>query len=71
VTVVPNGTAIPIHGHAYNTADNSPARFKLVTVHVRVLGTHRVLNVLADGSGNFQTTFHPLPTEAGLYTIGA
>ncbi len=71
VAVAPNGTPIPLHGHAYNSADSSPARYKIVTVRVRVSGMRRVLNVMADGNGDFQTVFQPLPTEAGMYSIGA
>src|SRR6185503_20428398 len=67
----PNGTAIPLHGYAYNTADGSPARFKLVTVRTRVMGTRRTISVLANSNGDFQTVFQPLPTEAGRYVIGA
>ncbi len=71
VDVAANGTAIPIQGHAVNTADGSPARFKLVTTRVRVMGSRRVISSVTDGSGNFQATFQPLPNEAGFYTIGA
>ncbi len=71
VDVVPNGTAIPIRGHAYNTTDNSPAAYRLLTVRVRVKGIRRTFNALADGNGDFTVTFQPLPTEAGLYTVCA
>ncbi len=71
VDVAANGTPIPIQGHAVSTLDGSPARFKLVTTRVRVMGSRRVLTSVTDGNGNFQATFQPLPNEAGFYTIGA
>ncbi|HYT60145.1 MAG TPA: CARDB domain-containing protein, partial [Haliangiales bacterium] len=71
ITNAPAGTSIPLHGHVFNTADGTAARFKLASVRINVMGIRRVLNVIADGNGDFQTVFQPLPTEAGFYTIGA
>lgn len=71
VTVAPNGTAIPLRGRATNSVDGSPARFKLVSTRVNVMGLRRVIASITDGAGEFEATFQPLPTEAGQYTIGA
>jgi len=71
ITAAPCGTAIPIHGRAFNPDDDSPARFKLVTVRVRNGGTRRLYNVFTDSNGLFQITFTPLPTEVGDYQLAA
>ena len=69
--VAPCGTPIPITGRAFFVDDNSPARYRLVTVRIHLRDTRRVFQVMADDKGEFSTTFTPLPTEAGLYTLGA
>jgi len=66
-----NGTPIPLVGHASSSVDGSPARFKLVTTRVNVMGLRRVLASITDGNGDFHATFEPLVTEAGRYMIGA
>lgn len=71
VEYAPSGTTIPLSGRAYYTEDNSPALYKLVTVRLRVNNTRREVQVIADGEGRFTHDFQPLPTEAGVYSIGA
>jgi hypothetical protein len=66
----PAGTPVPFTGHAFNT-NGTPAPFALVSIHIYVRDTHRVIAALADASGNFATIWQPLPGEAGSYTIGA
>ncbi|MGE3311392.1 MAG: putative Ig domain-containing protein [Limisphaerales bacterium] len=64
------GTPIPLEGDA-RRSDGGPAAFEPVSIHVKVRGTRRVLPVLTDATGHFTTTFRPLLTEAGDYTVGA
>jgi len=71
VAFAPSGSVIPMHGRAFYTEDDSPALYKLVTIRLNVNNTRRVVQVLADGDGNFTYDFQPLPTEAGIYSIGA
>ncbi len=71
VTSAPCGTAIPIHGRAYNPDDNSPARLRVVTVRILNGGTRRLYNVFTDLDGLYQMTFTPLPTETGEYRLAA
>lgn len=70
VTVVGNGTPIPLHGRAFDSA-NAPVGGKAVTVRVLVNGTRRVIRVITDTAGEFSTVFQPLPNEAGEYIVGA
>ena len=70
VTTAPADTPVPLTGTA--TRPNSdPAAFESVAIHLNVQGTTRLLFARTDASGNFQTTFTPLPGEGGQYTIGA
>jgi subtilase family serine protease len=71
VVTAPCGTPVPVRGRAFNPDDNSPARFKLVTVRVLKGGTRRLFNVFTDLDGTFQMTFTPLPTETGDYQLAA
>ena len=64
------GTPVPMTGTATRVA-GGPAQFELVSIHLIVRGTERVIAALTDASGNFSATFTPLPGEAGTYTIGA
>ncbi|HEU5123205.1 MAG TPA: CARDB domain-containing protein [Verrucomicrobiae bacterium] len=63
-------TPVPLTGHAFKPG-NAPAPFVPVNIHLNVRGTHRVISAITDGSGNFSTTWQPLPGEAGFYEIGA
>ncbi len=71
IVAAPCGTAIPIHGRAYNPDDNSPARLRLVTVRILNGGTRRLFNAFTDVDGLYQLTFNPLPTETGEYRLAA
>lgn len=52
-------------------ANGDPVANVPVTVRVLKGGYRRLISVETDESGAFQTTFFPLPTEAGLYEIAA
>ena len=71
----PNGTTIPLDGNAFRlnpvSGDPEPAPDMPVTVRISVNGTRRVLNAVTDANGNFHVDFHPLPYEAGHYTVCA
>src|SRR5262249_29643052 len=71
ITAALAGTSVPMHGHATEAADGSPARFKPINIHIGVRGTDRVISANTDADGNFTAIFKPLPGEAGDYTIGA
>jgi hypothetical protein len=64
------GTPIPLHGSAVKRG-GGPAAGVPVAVHVTVRGFRRVITATTDASGSFQTQFLPLPSEAGLYEVGA
>jgi subtilase family serine protease len=64
------GTPVPFVGRAFHT-NGAPAPFALVSIHIYVRDTHRVIAAVADVLGNFTTTWQPLPGEAGSYTVGA
>lgn len=70
VSAAPGGTPVPMRGVA-RRPDGSAAANELVQVHVRVRGTERVLTVLADGQGRFETVFQPAAGEFGRYGIAA
>lgn len=65
------GTAIQMTGSATRTVGGGPAANVLVNIHLVVRNTTRIISALTDSFGNFNATFHPLPNEAGNYTIGA
>ena len=67
----PNGTSIPIHGHAYKTSDGTPASNEPVTIRILCKGMRRVLPVTTDANGDFQASFVPLQFEAGQYYLAA
>ncbi|HNQ87025.1 MAG TPA: CARDB domain-containing protein [Verrucomicrobiota bacterium] len=67
----PANTPILLHGTATRTGSGEPAGFEVVEVHVTVRDTKRVLLAITDASGDFSTTFTPLPGEAGIYGVGA
>ena len=71
VTLAASGTPVPIQGVATLTADGTPAANVPVTVRVLVNGTRRVLTAFTDATGHYLTTFRPLPSEAGHYSLAA
>ncbi len=71
VTTALAGTAIPLHGSATRARTGLPAANAPVTVHLMVRGIARTLSVLTGIDGQFDTTFHPLPGEAGHYLVAA
>lgn len=70
VTVATSGTAVPLTGRAVK-ADNSPAPFEPVSIHIRVRGLVRTISAITDLDGTFSANFKPLAGEAGGYEIGA
>ncbi|KAB2654424.1 MAG: hypothetical protein DVB31_16735, partial [Verrucomicrobia bacterium] len=71
VTTALAGTAIPLHGSATRAGSGLPAANAPVTVHLMVRGIARTLSVLTGIDGQFDTTFRPLPGEAGHYRVAA
>ncbi len=70
VTTALAGTPVALRGFA-TRGDGGRAPNEHVTVHVRVRGTERQLEVVTDANGDFATTFRPLPNEAGRFQIAA
>jgi subtilase family serine protease len=70
VTNAPANTPVPLYGRATNSLGAGVAS-RPVNIHVLVRGTQRILSATTDASGNFATTFTPLPGEAGRYEIFA
>ena len=71
VSVVANGTPIPLSGHVTDLSTGTSAAFQRVSIRVLVSGTRRLINVVSDANGDFSTVFQPLQFEAGRYSIGA
>ncbi len=71
VTLAASGTPVPLTGQALKTVDGTPAANVPITVRVLVNGTRRVLTAITDNNGQYLTTFRPLPTEAGHYSLAA
>ena len=71
VEVALAGTPVPLSGRAVKAGTGEPAPFALVSIHLNVRGTKRVIAAFTDDAGEFSTTFYPLPGEAGQYTVGA
>lgn len=65
------GQPVVLIGRAFKTVDGSPAPNESVRVRVRTRGITRRLDVATDENGDFQTTFQPIPTEAGHYQVAA
>ncbi len=65
------GTPINLSGVARRFGTAQPAPFEIVSLHLSLRGTKRVIAALTDANGAFSTTFTPLPGEAGTYTVGA
>ena len=71
VTVAPAGTPIELTGQALDADSGDPVAYAQVNIHIKLRGYNRVISAICDESGTFQTTWSPLPTEAGQYTVGA
>ncbi len=71
IDLAASGTPIPLAGQALRTGDSAPVPNVPVSLRILVNGTRRVLKTLTDASGNYLTTFRPLATEAGHYTVAA
>ncbi|MBN2507751.1 MAG: immunoglobulin domain-containing protein [Verrucomicrobia bacterium] len=70
--IAPAGTPVPLYGRAFRDTPDHPApEGSLVNIHIAVRDTVRVIAALAGPDGGFTALWHPLPGEAGLYTIGA
>ncbi|MCP5527995.1 MAG: cadherin-like domain-containing protein [Verrucomicrobiales bacterium] len=65
------GTPIPLHGTARKVNGLPAPEGSLVNIHLHVRDTHRIISALVNARGEFATVWHPLPTEAGFYEIGA
>jgi hypothetical protein len=70
VDAVLTGTPVLMRGRATNNL-GVPVDSKPVSIHIRVRGTERVISAITDVGGNFETTWQPLPGEAGTYEIFA
>ncbi|MGV3772119.1 MAG: CARDB domain-containing protein [Verrucomicrobiales bacterium] len=66
-----SGVPVKLNGRAFKTGSGDPAPFALVSVRLNVKGTRRLIDARSDANGNFETTFVPLPNEAGHVVIGA
>jgi len=71
VDAIANGSPIPLTGFAYDVGTNEKVGSVPVSIRVLVKGTRRVLRVVTDANGDFQSSFNPLPNEGGHYRIGA
>ncbi|MBS0197236.1 MAG: hypothetical protein JSR77_10805 [Planctomycetes bacterium] len=67
--IAPAGSPITISG--VTTRNGNPTPNRTVEVRVSTANSTRTLTAFSDASGHFQTTFNPLPTEVGVYTIRA
>ncbi len=70
ITTALAGTVVPLTGQV-TMADGQSPEGKLVSIHVVRGGFKRVIGAIAQADGAFALNFHPLPNEAGFYTIGA
>ena len=69
VDVAPAGTSVVLSGHATKTDTGGPAAYAMVNIQLNVRGFKRTMSAIANDVGNFNTTFTPLPGEAGHYTV--
>lgn len=70
VEMAPADTPVLLIGSA-TRPNGSPAAFQQISVHILVRGTKRILTATTDATGQYRTTFTPLPGEGGSYTVGA
>ena len=67
----PAGTPVRLVGSVTMLNGQSPVG-RLVNLHLTLREFHRVVSVVVQHpDGSFETMFHPLPGEAGHYTVGA
>jgi hypothetical protein len=71
VKIAPIGTPIPLSGQAVSAVTGLPDPNVPVLIRILTGGIRRTISVTTDADGQFSATFQPLPTEAGVYTIGA
>lgn len=69
-SIAASGTPVDFAGRA-TLARGGPAVSRLVNIHLMVRGTTRLISALTDSNGDFTATFHPLPGEGGVYSVGA
>jgi len=65
------GEPVLLTGTATRTRTGQPAANEFVKVYVRVNGLERTMLAISGNDGTYQTTFRPLPNEAGNYEVGA
>jgi hypothetical protein len=65
------GTPVVLAGTALRSGTGQPAPFELVSLHILLRDTERVIAALTDAQGNYSAVFTPLPGEAGSYRVGA
>jgi len=65
------GDAVPLHGLATMIDTGDPAAGKLIAIKIRLRDSVRTYITYSNAAGEFSTTFHPLPTEAGVYSMMA
>ncbi len=63
------GTPVPLRGQALTLNPSEPLPNTPVLVGVKVRDTLRTLSATTDDKGDYETTFHPLPTEGGRYRL--
>lgn len=71
IDLAASGTPIPLRGQALQPGADVPIPNALVSIRVLVNGTRRVILTQTDAAGAYLTTFRPLPTETGHYTVAA
>jgi len=69
--VYDQGETVQIAGSAFDTVSSAPVPNTVVRVGISTRGFDRILFATTDPNGNFQTSFNPLPSEAGAYTLWA
>jgi hypothetical protein len=67
---VPANTPIVLTGSATSDGGTKVPNV-MVNIHLRVAGTERIISAMTSATGDFTTTWQPLPGEGGDYEIGA
>lgn len=65
------GTPVVLSGKALKAGSGQPVPFELISLHITLRDTERVIAALTDAQGNYSAVFTPLPGEAGSYRVGA
>jgi ELWxxDGT repeat protein len=67
------GTTITLNGQALSNINNAPVPYEFVTIAVKnqASGAVREISAFTNGSGDFVSSFTPLPNEGGQYEINA